>query len=211
MTVECITEAERAIVAALAQAIVAREPQAPNRLERMAAFVRLLAEATEVCTIETAERLSWAARLYDVGKIGIPDRILFKAGPLTPPEFATMKTHTTAGADLLRAIERQFPDSKLLATAIAMAQDHHERFGGGGYPRGIAGGDIDFAARLAAVADVYDALSSKRCYKAPFPHERSRQIIIEQAGKQFDPVATAAFERIQARFAEVASTLADPT
>jgi response regulator RpfG family c-di-GMP phosphodiesterase len=205
-----INEAERAIVAALAQVSIAREPQAPHRLDRMGAYVRLLAEATGVCKDPSIDRFALAARVYDVGKIGIPDRILFKAGPLTPQEFATMKTHTTAGADLLRAIERQFSGSALLAAAIAMAQDHHERFAGGGYPRGLAGSHIDFGARLIAVADVYDALTSKRCYKAPFPHERSRQIIVEQSGKQFDPAATAAFVKVEAGFAEIANTLADP-
>jgi putative two-component system response regulator len=132
---------------------------------------------------ELQELLGPAVALHDIGKIAIPDSILRKPGSLTSDEFAVMQTHTTIGAQMLAGSE--FP---VLQTASTTALTHHERFDGAGYPRGLAGEEIPIEGRIAAVADVFDALTSDRVYRPAFAPEVALEMMREESGKQFDPV-----------------------
>ncbi|MDR0556913.1 MAG: response regulator [Treponema sp.] len=137
--------------------------------------------------------------LHDVGKIGIPDKILLKPGKLDPDEFEIMKTHTTLGKEIVESILRN-NEGVYLQHCRDIAYCHHERFDGKGYPRGIAGHDIPLAARIASVADVYDALVCARVYKAAFSYEEAIKIITDGSGTQFDPMLTRVLFDIQDEF-----------
>ena len=131
--------------------------------------------------------ISTASALHDIGKIVIPEEILNKPGRLTPEEFAVLKTHTTEGAALLHRLEN-FDTEPLLQTACGIARWHHERWDGRGYPDGLAGDDIPIGAQLVSLADVYDALTSERCYKKAFPHEKAVQMILGGKCGAFNPL-----------------------
>lgn len=148
--------------------------------------------------------------LHDIGKIGIPDHILLKNGPLTSEEFAIMKMHTVYGEETLHRAEAMLntPNS-FLRVARETAHSHHERWDGKGYPRGLAGKDIPVAGRLMAVADVYDALISKRVYKEPISHEESIEIVAEGSGTQFDPVVVEQFLTLERNMRSIALMHAD--
>ena len=139
------------------------------------------------------ERLRLAARLHDIGKVGIPDNILLKPGPLTAEEFEVMKTHTTIGARILAGSK-----SPLVRLAEEVALNHHERWDGAGYPTGFRGGAIPLSGRIVTVADVFDALTSARPYKRAWSVVDSAQYIVRASGSQFDPMVVAAFIRIMA-------------
>ncbi|MCM1191179.1 MAG: HD domain-containing protein, partial [Acetatifactor muris] len=134
-----------------------------------------------------------AAPLHDIGKIHIPDAVLNKPGKLTEEEFEIMKTHTTAGEELLTHAKAELGESGYLNTAVEMAAYHHEWWNGKGYPYGISGEEIPLCARIMAVADVFDALTSKRCYKDAMPLEKAYVIIREESGTHFDPAVVEAF------------------
>jgi putative two-component system response regulator len=140
--------------------------------------------------------------LHDIGKVGIPDAVLLKPGRLTVDEFEVMKRHTIIGAN---ALEETLHHSQygFLAMAIEIARHHHERFDGRGYPNGLAGETIPLAARIAALADVYDALTSARVYKPAYDTEVARQIIEEEEGRHFNPVVLAAFRARHPDFLEL--------
>jgi putative two-component system response regulator len=145
--------------------------------------------------------------LHDIGKVGIPDAVLLKPGRLTPEEMEVMKRHTTIGAETLDAALRESPGSDFLVTARDIALTHHERFDGGGYPRGIAGVQIPLAGRIVAVADVYDAIRSKRVYKPSQPHAQACETIVENRGKHFDPKLIDAFLVVEAKFAAISDAM----
>ena len=148
-----------------------------------------------------------SAPLHDIGKVGIPDSILLKPGSLTTEEFAIMKTHTTLGHDAIMRAEKLVDSTvSFLRFAREIAYTHHEKWDGTGYPRGISGTDIPVAGRLMAVADVYDALISKRVYKGPMAQEEASAIIISGAGTQFDPEIVDAFCRCKDQLAEIAQS-----
>ncbi|MBS0195253.1 MAG: HD domain-containing protein [Planctomycetes bacterium] len=153
------------------------------------------------------ERLKLAASMHDIGKVGIPDAILLKPGRLTPEERRQMETHTTIGADTLIAIRQRVGDDDLLNMSIQVALCHHEKYDGSGYPSRISGEQIPLCARIVALADMYDALTSKRVYKEAMTHEQARQIIAENRGSHFDPMIADAFERRQAQFDSVRAQL----
>jgi putative two-component system response regulator len=139
-----------------------------------------------------------SAPLHDIGKVGIPDRILLKPGKLDPQEFEIMKTHTTLGSDAIeRAKARIGRPIAFLQMAGEIALSHQEKWDGTGYPQGLVGEAIPISARLMAVADVYDALISRRVYKDAFSHQRSVEIIVEGRGCHFDPDIVDAFLSIQ--------------
>ena len=131
--------------------------------------------------------ISETSIVHDIGKVGIADDILRHAGPYSESQFETMKTHTTIGADILLALADQFGRDVWIDTAMQIALSHHERFDGGGYPFGLSGESISLPARLVSIADVYDALCSKRVYKEALTHEEAMDIINEETGMQFDP------------------------
>ena len=144
-----------------------------------------------------------AMALHDVGKIAIPDRILLKPGRLDPDEYEIMKTHTTRGKEIIAELG-DVHSSLYLRHCEDICYGHHERWDGKGYPRQLKEAEIPLPARLAAVADVYDALVCARCYKAAFPYSEAIKIITEGSATQFDPVLTGAVEHIQGRFQEIA-------
>jgi putative two-component system response regulator len=137
------------------------------------------------------EMIRRGAKLHDIGKIGIPDTILYKSGPLTIQERSVMQTHTTIGDRILAD-----GTTELIRTAQTIAFSHHEKWDGSGYPQGLAGTEIPLVGRIVALADVFDALITKRPYKEAFPYDDARQIIITESGRHFDPAVVNAFHNI---------------
>ena len=156
--------------------------------------------------LENIERL---APLHDIGKVGIPDGILLKEGKLSKEEFDIMKTHTIMGAQVLRTAISQLGESPFLSFGIQLVLHHHEKWDGSGYPGGLSGESIPLAARIMAIADVYDALRSKRHYKESISHEESIQIIRDGSGKHFQPELVEALLRIQKVFEIISIKLSD--
>jgi putative two-component system response regulator len=194
-----------------------RDNETCNHIRRTQHYVRVLAEklrenpkyARELDDA-TIEMLYKSAPLHDIGKVGIPDRILLKPGKLTPEEFEIMKTHTTLGRDAILAAEKQLDaPSSFLRCAREIAYSHQEKWDGSGYPEGLVGPLIPLSARLMAVADVYDALISKRVYKPAMSHERAVEIIREGRGRHFDPDIVDVFDRALDEFTKIAGVFAD--
>ncbi|HJU40366.1 MAG TPA: DUF3369 domain-containing protein [Tahibacter sp.] len=168
----------------LAGAAETRSRETANHVRRVGIIARMLGELYGLDD-DTCELLNYAAPLHDIGKIGIPDAILNKPGPHTAEETAVMRTHAEIGAKLLRGSKR--PMFKLAAT---IALSHHENWDGSGYPNGWAGNDIPIEGRITALADVFDALGSRRCYKEAWPQDEIHRFIAAQRGKKFDPALT---------------------
>jgi putative two-component system response regulator len=143
--------------------------------------------------------------LHDIGKVAIPDAILLKPGKLTADEFAVMKTHTVQGAQTLAAAMIEFPNAAFLRMSHDIALCHHERYDGRGYPRGLAGDAIPLCGRIVALADVYDALTSKRVYKSAMSHEEARTTIVAGRGAHFDPIVVDAFLHVEDEFLTIPS------
>jgi putative two-component system response regulator len=135
--------------------------------------------------------------------VGIPDHILLKPGKFTDDEFAIMQTHTTIGAATLVNVDGLYPGNDFIRFGIDIAENHHEKWNGTGYPGGRAGDRIPLVARIVALADVFDALTSKRCYKEAFSYEKSRQIILEGKGNHFDPDIVDVFVECENEFREI--------
>jgi putative two-component system response regulator len=138
--------------------------------------------------------------LHDIGKVGIPDCVLLKPGLLNDAEFDLMKTHAELGAKTLEAALEQFPHAKFLMMARDIAATHHERWDGGGYPHGLQGEGIPLAGRIVALADAYDALTSKRVYKQAYSHDVARSMIVQEGGTHFDPDVVTAFLACEEQF-----------
>ena len=147
--------------------------------------------------------------LHDIGKVGIPDCVLLKPGRLDDSEFAVMKTHAYLGGQTLLVALEHFPDAAYLQMARDIAMYHHERYDGKGYPMGLAGENIPLCARIVGVADVYDALVSRRVYKQAFSHEIARSLIVEGRGTQFDPKVVDAFMANEKDFESIAVQYSD--
>jgi putative two-component system response regulator len=188
----------------LARAVEFRDSHTGLHVERMAAFCRMIALRLGLPP-ERCSLIRTASLLHDIGKLGLPDRILVKPGPLTTEERSEMEEHTTVGHRILGDSA-----SELIRLAARIALTHHERYDGGGYPRRLSGEDIPLEGRIAAVCDVFDALTSSRPYRpSPFTHDEAVEVIRADRGKAFDPEVVEAFlgaldevERIQARYAE---------
>ena len=202
------------VMASLAET---RDSDTGNHIRRTQFYVKALAEELRAhprfagfLSEHTIGMLFKSAPLHDIGKVGIPDRILLKPGKLTPEEFEIMKTHTTLGRDAIEAAEKQLGiDVEFLKMAKDIAYYHQEKWDGSGYPTGASGEAIPVSARLMAVADVYDALISRRVYKDGMPHEKAVTIIVEGKGQHFDPDIVDAFVRVQDAFREIARRYAD--
>ena len=180
-----------------------RDKETGNHVIRMAKYSRLIAKQLGL-DVEDCEMIELAAPMHDIGKIGIPDQILLKPGRLSLEEFTILKHHTRIGYEILKD-----SPSKYLQMGAVIALGHHEKFNGGGYPQGLRGEDIPLVARIVAVADVYDALSSKRCYKPAWPHHEVLTMLHKQSGQHFDPRCVQAFtsqlqevHTIQTRFTD---------
>ena len=204
-------------IQALASLVEARDHETGKHVLRTQRYVRVLAEEMRrdprfeaSLTSRAVELMYKTAPLHDIGKVGIPDSVLLKAGKLTPEEFAVMKTHTNIGKQaLMAAAVGNSKTSEFLRYAIEITGTHHERWDGTGYPDGLKGEAIPLPGRLMAMADVYDALTSPRVYKPALPHEEAVAIIVASRGKHFDPGIVDAFLRRQKEFEAVATELAD--
>jgi putative two-component system response regulator len=204
-------------ILALASLAETRDNETGNHLRRTQRYVKLLAlklkshpRFAECLSDAHIALLYKSAPLHDIGKVGIPDRILLKPGSLEPGEFEIMKAHTTIGRDAIEHAERSLGKQvEFLQIAKAIALHHQEKWDGSGYPGGLSGDDIPVYARLMAVADVYDALISRRVYRAGMPHEKVVQIITEGKGSHFDPDIVDVFLQIHEEFREIARQYAD--
>lgn len=195
-----VTGMQSGIITMMAEIVENRDDNTGGHIRRTARYVEMIARqlqkmegGREILTDRYMQDMIVAAPLHDIGKIHIPDAVLNKPGRLTKEEFDIMKTHTTAGQELLIHARDELGESGYLNTAIEMAAYHHEWWNGKGYPYGISGVEIPLCARIMAVADVFDALTSKRCYKDAMPLEKAYAIIREESGTHFDPAVTAAF------------------
>ncbi len=196
-----------------------RDNETGKHIMRTQHYIRLLAEqlikAGKYCDYLDASRINLlfkSAPLHDIGKVGIADSILLKPGKLTDEEFDEMKKHTTYGRDAIVKSEQALGEENsttFLTLAREIAYTHHEKWNGQGYPEGLSGEDIPLSGRLMAIADVYDALISKRVYKAAFPHEKAVAIIIDGRGEHFDPELVDAFVEVQEAFRKIALKYAD--
>lgn len=164
-----------------------RDPETGAHLKRVARYSRLMGKALGLDR-ESLDLLFYSSPLHDVGKMGIPDNILLKPARLSSGEFEIMKTHTTIGSDILKQKK-----SKYIQAGAVIAMDHHERYNGTGYPRGIRGEEIHIYGRVVSVVDVFDALCSRRPYKNPWSFEDARAYIINGRGAQFDPAVVDSF------------------
>jgi HD-GYP domain-containing protein (c-di-GMP phosphodiesterase class II) len=170
-------------------------------IQRMSRYSVILAEALGLPEDEV-EKIRFASPMHDIGKIGVPDYILFKPGKLTAEEFQKMKNHTVIGGKILENAK-----AEILKVSCKIAVTHHEKWDGSGYPNGLKGENIPLYGRIVAVADVFDALTTQRCYKPAFPIEESIEIIREGRGRHFDPQVVEAFEKNREKFMAVKNSL----
>jgi putative two-component system response regulator len=215
-TAERVLSMETRDVAIFAMAKLAesRDPETGAHLERVRGYSRVLAQhlggmpryQAEI-TPEYARLIYLTSPLHDIGKVGIPDTVLLKPGRLSDREFEIMKTHTTIGAQTLDAALKEFPGVKFLEMGRDIAASHHERFDGQGYPRGLEANQIPLCARIVALADVYDALTSKRVYKAAFTHDIAKAMIAREIGAHFDPDLVEAFLQTEDKFLAIHNRL----
>ena len=211
-----LTTTQDVTITSMATLAEARDKETGNHIWRTQNFVRLITEnlphiagyGTSL-TPADKEQIQKSAPLHDIGKVGIPDSILLKPGPLTPEEFNIMKTHTTIGYEAIARSEQMLGTTNFLRYAREIIHTHHEKWDGSGYPLGLSGEAIPLSGRIMAIADVYDALISKRVYKEPFPHTVAVQTILQGSGSHFDPVLVQVFEKLSDRFRVIASTSMD--
>jgi response regulator RpfG family c-di-GMP phosphodiesterase len=204
-------------IMAMASLAETRDNETGNHLKRTQNYIRALAmelrnhpHFREFLTEDNIESLYKLAPLHDIGKVGIPDAILLKEGKLTPEEFEIMKTHPLLGGNAIAMAESGLPTpNRFLHIAREIANGHHEKWNGSGYPQGLKGEAIPISARLMALADVYDALISRRIYKEPFTHEEAVAYILQNSGTHFDPEVIDAFISIQDEFRQIAEQYQD--
>ena len=215
------------IILRLGKASEYRDEETGNHVIRVACYSRELARQLGMSP-EFMDMIFLAAPLHDVGKIGIPDRILLKPGRLTNEELAVMKCHCNIGAEILlydpkavRAIiewqnrtsflKKERAENPILKMASVIALSHHEKWDGNGYPKRISGEEIPIEARILCLADVYDALRSKRPYKPSFSEEETISIIHEETGTHFDPKVSAAFDTVTEEFRNILERFSEKT
>ncbi len=205
-----ITAAQRSTIFAMAKLAESRDPETGEHLLRIREYVKiicqrlcLLPKYAAIIDEEYIENICAASPLHDIGKVGVPDSILLKPGKLTKEEFNEMKVHTIIGAETLREVNRLHSGNDFVRIGIEVAESHHEKWDGTGYPHGLAGEEIPLVGRILALSDVYDALTSRRCYKEAFSHTKSLEIIILGRGKHFDPDVVDAFVGAEKEFLDV--------
>jgi response regulator RpfG family c-di-GMP phosphodiesterase len=197
-----LTEARDLAIYTLAKVAESRDVETGQHVERVRAYSQILAHElrkdpaySHVIDREFLDNIYRASALHDIGKVGIRDDVLLKPGRFTPEEFDAMKRHTLIGTDILEDAITHHGGGPFMEMAAVVARCHHERFDGSGYPVGLSGTAIPLAARIVAVADVFDALTTERPYKEAYSPQAARKIIEEQRGRQFDPVIVDAFCR----------------
>ncbi|HDZ14938.1 MAG TPA: response regulator [Pricia sp.] len=214
--VQQITVAQQATIFALAKLAASRNLETGEHLQRMCEYSRVLSEKlrllpkyASVIDEDFIRNIYAASPLHDIGKVAIPDRILLKIDKLTEEEYNIMKTHTIIGGKTLREVDQQHPGNDFVHVGIEIAESHHERWDGNGYPYGLAGEDIPLAGRILALGDVYDAQTSERVYKEAFSHDRSREIILSGSGKNFDSDIVEAFVSAEDEFIAISKRYVD--
>jgi HD-GYP domain-containing protein (c-di-GMP phosphodiesterase class II) len=208
---QSLSRAHDAIIVGLAKLSESRDDETGRHLERISAYACRLATAASChpkfrnqISGEFVELLRISAPMHDIGKVGIPDNVLLKPGPLTTAERSEIQKHPTIGGRCLLEIEQRLESSSFLQMSREIVLAHHERWDGAGYPAGLTGEAIPLAARITSIADVYDALSSDRVYRKGYPHEQCVAMIEREAGKQFDPDLVEVFVTIQQSFRDIA-------
>jgi putative two-component system response regulator len=212
-----LADMQDAITLAMASLAETRDNETGNHIRRTQHYVVVLAQLlrnhprfSDELSDANIDLLFKSAPLHDIGKVGIPDRILLKPGKLDPDEFEIMKLHTVYGRDVIVSVEKQLHGSNAyLRYAREIAYSHQEKFDGSGYPQGLVGDAIPMAARLMAVADVYDALVSRRVYKPAFSHEAALEIMRAGSGTHFDPDVVDAMLGAEQRFKDIAVQFSD--
>ncbi|MEG3640884.1 response regulator [Magnetococcus sp. PR-3] len=211
-----LADTQQRSINSLATLAETRDPETGGHIRRTQRYMEILAQRLwEHRDYQfqfgayTPELMAKASPLHDVGKVGVSDDILLKADMLNDQEFTQMRQHCMHGWRSLRSGQERYEDNPLLWLGAEIARYHHEWWDGNGYPEGLSGTDIPLSGRLMALADVYDALISKRVYKPPMAHQEAVRIICEGRGTQFDPVVVDAFVALEAQFREIALSLAD--
>ena len=202
-----LVRTKNAVIFGLAKLAESRDNDTGEHLDRIRSYVTILAEEIALRESEIDEEfihnLALASSLHDIGKVGIPDSILLKPGRLSPEERGIMELHTLIGGECLDAIHARLGENAFMHIARQVAYYHHERWDGTGYPHSLKQDEIPLVARIVAVADVYDALTSKRPYKKAMSHLESKAIIVAGSGKHFDPEIVDAFLRHEDKFEEI--------
>lgn len=215
--VDALFTAQLGAIFAMSKLAESKDPETGTHLERMREYARAIAQqlartdryASQVDD-EFIRNIYVASPLHDIGKVGVPDQILLKPGKLTDEEWVQMRKHTVIGADILREVDKQHPGNTFITMGVEIAEGHHERWDGTGYPFARSGDEIPLSARILALGDVYDALTSTRCYKEAFSHEKSRGIILEGRGNHFDPDVVEAFLAMEDEIQRIRRELQDP-
>lgn len=211
----CALESRDIFIFSLAKLAESRDNDTGAHLERIREYSRLLAEEMstldkyrDVLNADYIRTIYATSPLHDIGKVGIPDCVLLKPGKLTHDEFEVMKQHTLIGFETLQAAVKNNPSAKFYRFAQEIVIAHHERWDGNGYPHGLSGEDIPLCGRIVSVADVYDALTTKRVYKEAFDHETAKAIIVGDRGAAFDPDVVDAFLNREEDFEAIRTQLA---
>lgn len=203
LKVKEISESQIATILAMARLAQSRDDSTGTHLERVRGYCRMIAQDLSEqpryhnqINAHYIDLIEAASALHDIGKVGIPDGVLLKPGRLTPEEFDAIKLHTAIGSKTLEEVYQYYPQNEFIKMGIDIARWHHEKWDGTGYPDQLAGEDIPLSARIMALADVYDALKTERCYKKAIPHEECVAMILENVGTAFDPDLVEVFKRI---------------
>ena len=206
-----LANARQVTMESMAAVAETRDPETGAHIKRTQQYVKAIADRlkltgryADILTEEYIDLLFASAPLHDIGKVGVPDNILLKPDRLTPEEFVLMKKHAEYGKNILFSTAQKIEGNNFLVVAGEIASAHHEKWDGTGYPLGLAGQDIPLSARIMAVADVYDALISRRCYKQPFSHDHAIDLMKESRESMFDPVILDAFLSIEEEIQEIA-------
>ena len=211
-----LANARQVTMESMAAVAESRDPETGAHIKRTQHYVRAIAEKLmqmghfgDILTPAYIDLLFVSAPLHDLGKVGVPDNILMKPDKLTDEEFELMKMHTEYGKKIIYSTARKIEGDNFLILAGEIASTHHEKWDGSGYPYGLAGESIPLSGRIMAIADVYDALISRRCYKEPFSHEVATGLLLEGKGSSFDPVVLDAFFSIEEQIKEIANRFVD--
>lgn len=209
-----LSKAHSSAIDSMALVVESRDTETGAHIKRTKEYIMCLSEYLysngiykDLLTSEYRELLYKANPLHDIGKVGIPDNILKKPGKLTEDEYTIMKTHSTIGKDIIKNAMKENGDNYFLKIAYNIAYYHHEKWDGNGYPKGLKGYEIPLEARIMALADVYDALISRRYYKEAFAYEDSEKIIIDGSASHFDPILVGAFIELKYKFREIAERI----
>ena len=202
-----LLKSRSAVIFGLAMLAESRDGETGLHLDRIRNYVRLLGDdlvkTHPEVDAEFVDTIEETSALHDIGKVGVPDHVLLSPDQLTDEERVIIRKHPLIGLDTMMAVKRRWGDDPFLVTACEICFAHHERWDGTGYPFGLKGDTIPLAARIVALADVYDALTSRRVYKEAMPHEHAKQYIVRESGGHFDPAIVDAFISCEEAFREV--------